>query len=357
MHYVKEPNFLTQNPLFTESNPGKALKANPLGFIDIGARGGVHLIVDALAKYTSVLAFEPDLEECERLRKDKHIAEHWSEFLLYPVALSNQQGEASLKLLSSDTNHSLLSPNSDFVDRYNMVKWKEIGQCPLMTDTLDHVLFNELADHSNCGEFLKIDTQGTEYEILEGAKRTLTERTVAVVCEVSFCELYKNQKLFSDVESFLRQYGFSFYGFPLFHHRSCKYLSKEQYATRERAFYGDAVFFKDPFHPSKNIKLSERQSYTLFTCALLLGYYDFALELAKKNWVKNPEEETRIQSLIQQCAITEPQEAVVAVRALLNQVSQSPEEANVIVGSFVDQRRHLCDYNDVMNVSPLPRVI
>ena len=38
-------NAISDDPLFKDSAPGRGLAAQPLGFIDVGARGGVHDLV------------------------------------------------------------------------------------------------------------------------------------------------------------------------------------------------------------------------------------------------------------------------------------------------------------------------
>ncbi|MBW1783269.1 MAG: hypothetical protein JRL30_21320 [Deltaproteobacteria bacterium] len=53
---LKGLNCLLSDVLFAESAVGAELRDKPLGFIDIGARGGVHHLVEPLAKCTSVLA-------------------------------------------------------------------------------------------------------------------------------------------------------------------------------------------------------------------------------------------------------------------------------------------------------------
>lgn len=357
--FLSGQNVLSDHPLFRDSAVGKALQAMPLGFIDIGARGGAHDIVEPIAKQTAVLGFEPDLEECERLMRMPEVYQPWGKFLLQPVALADKKGTASLKLLSSNTNHSLLSPNKSLTQRYNMVKWEEIGQCPLETDTLDAVLSTEALQGQRWAEFLKIDTQGTEYEILQGSLKTLSEETVAVVAEVAFCELYQDQKLFSEVETLMRQQGFSFYGFTTLHTRSKKYLDKRSTATRERLIYTDAIFFKDPLPGSRVTKFDDRMAYVLFTVVLLLGFYDYALELAQETWLKtsNDEEKNRIQALVQWCSRKDPAQALKEVNQLAAIANEKPELSNVIVGGFVDKRRFYCDYDDVLNISPLPKTL
>ncbi|HEX4046059.1 MAG TPA: FkbM family methyltransferase [Gammaproteobacteria bacterium] len=351
-------NSLADHPLFIDSAVGKSLRMTPLGFIDVGARGGAHDIVDPLAKLTAVLGFEPDQAECARLLSLPAVYEPWAAFHLEPVALADKKAAAELVLLSAATNHSLLPPNTEFTQRYNMEKWQEIGRESLRTELLDTVLFSQQLNQYSWGEFIKLDTQGTEYEILQGATRMLNERTVAIVTEVAFCELYKGQKLFSEIELMLREYGFSFYGFTKLHGRSCKLLDKQTHMTVERAFYADAVFFKDPLPGApQRKKVSDRGIYVLFSAALLLGYYDFALELASKTWINNEKELLVIKALISQFATHAPDDTHLAVTALVKRVDEQPALANVIVGGFVDQRRRVCNYDDVLNVNVLPKTL
>lgn len=359
MIYLQGKDTLSDNKNFSASEVGRSLQSLPLTFIDIGARGGAHDLVEPIAKNTAVLGFEADEDECKRLMQNPEVYESWAKFELEPIALADKKGTAELVLVSANTNHSLLYPNEAFTKRYNMTKWQVVGKCPLETDTLDAVLFRDGMKDFPWGEFMKIDTQGTEFEILKGANRTLTERTVAVVAEVAFCELYKDQKLFSDVEALMRQHGFSFYGFTSLHTRSKKLLNKKENATRERLIYTDAIFFKDPLPGGYSKPLSARGNYTLFTIALLLGFYDYAYELAQQTWLVDADqaEKDRIEALIKSISSVSADKTKGELLQLVDSVNTHPEWANVAVGGFVDRRRGLCDYDDVLNVSPLPKTL
>lgn len=59
-------------------------------------------------------------------------------------------------------------------------------------------------------DFLSIDTQGAEYEILQGAKEALKSDVLALVIETEFHPIYKDQKLFGDLTKLLSDYGFDF---------------------------------------------------------------------------------------------------------------------------------------------------
>jgi len=343
---LKGLNYLLSDTLFKESAVGKELLEKPLGFIDIGARGGVHSLVEPLADCTAVLAFEPDEDECARLLKKQKAK--YAAIEILPVALADKEGEKILYKYASPVNNSLRPENTYAINRYKINTFQRIGTIPIQTTTLDKVLFEKTSLLDTYGEFIKLDTQGTEWEILQGAQRVLEERTLAIILEADFFPYYEGQKLFSDVEIFLRKRGFFFYGFMEMHYRSCKSLDKLFENGRERTFWGDAVFFKDPIPmgTSTSKTLTKRGAYVLFALALLTGYYDFALELALKEWAKG-EESIRIANLVHGLSYLDPRETYTELLSLVERVKANPETANIEVGRFVDNRRHINDYDDI----------
>jgi hypothetical protein len=92
--------------------------------------------------------------------------------------------------------------------------------------------------------------------------------------------------------------------------------------------------------------LSKRSNYVLFACALLTGYYDFALELAIKTWAQG-EEAKRIEQLVHRVAHLDPAETYKKLLTLIDRTKANPERTNLEVGRFVDERRHINDYDDV----------
>ena len=73
----------------------------PLGFVDIGARGGVHPLVAPLGECVSVLGFEP----YKQAAKESGLA-------CLPVALSNKRGPVTLYRCAASTNDSRWSNNT-----------------------------------------------------------------------------------------------------------------------------------------------------------------------------------------------------------------------------------------------------
>ena len=71
--------------------------------------------------------------------------------------------------------------------------------------TLDSVADTYLDKFSNC--FIKIDTQGYETKVLDGAFKTL-KRAKGVLCELTLVSLYEGQDIWRDLILRLEKEGF-----------------------------------------------------------------------------------------------------------------------------------------------------
>lgn len=101
--------------------------------------------------------------------------------------------------------------------------------------------------------FLKLDVQGYELAILKGASETLSTSVVGLRVECYFRRMYKEQPLFSEVEAFLRKFGFVPLGFVEMHEWRRDTLSKppipgasELKHSRGQLIHGDVVFMREP---------------------------------------------------------------------------------------------------------------
>jgi len=121
------------------------------------------------------------------------------------VALSNKNGKANFFVNDNHPTNSLLP-----IDKMGpMNNYKTILQVEVPTETIDS--FCERKKIQNIG-ILKIDVQGGELLVLEGAKKMLVKGAIDLIyAEVEFVALYENQPLFEDIEKFLKQYDYKFY--------------------------------------------------------------------------------------------------------------------------------------------------
>src|SRR5207245_10904604 len=63
-------------------------------------------------------------------------------------------------------------------------------------------------EYSLVPHVIKLDTQGTEIDLLRGGEKCLRRSIFAVEAEVAFLPFYKNQALFTDVHNYLSGLGF-----------------------------------------------------------------------------------------------------------------------------------------------------
>lgn len=224
-----------------------------LRLIDVGARGGIPERWAPFYGDLDVLAFEPDPDECSRLNSQPH--KYSIRYL--PVALGARDGEqARLYVCRSPGCSSLLRPNTEFCSVYPYGEAMQIvGTLDLRLQRMDTV----------CGSFqpdvIKIDTQGTEIEVLRGAGHLL-DTTLAVELEVEFVPQYLGQSLFADVDSFMREHGFTLRGLRRDYWRT---KATQTHAHGGQIIHGDALYIRREKidSPKGHLILSAYRQYDL----------------------------------------------------------------------------------------------
>jgi FkbM family methyltransferase len=161
---------------FTEQNTFKLIKKLlPVGgtFVDVGANIGIYTCVMAnhLGSTGSVIAFEPMAENLAPLYQNIALNQ-LKNIEVQELALSNCPGSLNLYVPDSHQQGS-----SGCTQVWNPGDWVSVGTTPVTT--LDLIFQKERLD------FIKIDTQGHELEILEGAKSTIDRFQPFIFCEVS----------------------------------------------------------------------------------------------------------------------------------------------------------------------------
>lgn len=161
---------------FVEQHKFKIIKTLlPVGgtFVDIGANIGIYTCVLAnhVGSTGSVIAFEPMPENLTQLYENIAL-NRFSNIEVQELALSNSSGSLDLYLPSDHQQGS-----SGCTQVWNPGGWVSVGTTPVTT--LDLVFQKERLD------FIKIDTEGHELKILEGAKSTIERFRPFLLCEIS----------------------------------------------------------------------------------------------------------------------------------------------------------------------------
>jgi FkbM family methyltransferase len=320
------------------------LAEQPLGIIDVGARWGVSDLFLPIRSLAGAVAVEADRDEAERLRA-ANAAAGWAHYEVLEQALSKASRQATLYVTRRANNSSLLPVDSAYARRYDLAGLELEKIVPIATAALDDCVVEGRFLHPNAGEVIKLDTQGTERDVLDGAMRLLTERTVCLIVEVSFFTVYRGGNLFGDIDVLVRPMGFCCYGLLNREERSTRRLDKRRNYGRERLMQADAIFFRDPFEPGAiAMRDPARQRDVLFVMSLLLGYHDFCAELADA--VPDPEERQALRALSAAAAAADCEALRDDVAALQVQVGQS-QSPNVDIGRFVDRHRDFHTFHEI----------
>jgi FkbM family methyltransferase len=172
--------------------------------VDVGAhRGQFSLLALELFPQAAVLAFEPLSAARGRLAP---LMQTEPRFRLYPMALGREAGERLLLIAARDDCSSLRAASGAQIELEP--RSRSIASELVPVARLDEVLG---ADRLRAPALLKIDVQGQELEVLEGALGLLPY-FAAIYVEASFRELYDGQALAGDVISWLARRGFALNG-------------------------------------------------------------------------------------------------------------------------------------------------
>lgn len=212
------------------------------------------------ANRTRVVGFEPlEAEAANRASSDPSI-----------LMLNHFIGDGSdrtFRVGKFSPTSSLLEPNQSFLAQF--VALPEMCQI-VSEEVVSTTRLDDVPEVRDC-DFLKIDVQGGELDVLRGAS-TVLERAVVVHSEVEFCPVYKDQPLFSDVDLFLRARGFEL--IELMKRGYASYQDLPRPLTSSRLMWADAVYFMSPdalsaVSPQKLIKAAyiAHENYGMYDLA------------------------------------------------------------------------------------------
>jgi FkbM family methyltransferase len=211
-----------------------------LTLVDVGSAGGLHPRWRPFQQILSAVLFDP--------REAKASGGFGrGQTRVYPVALSDQAGEAALHITALPNMSSFLRPDPDVFGRYRK-KGRDAEVTSTETVPVDRLDSLVLADGFK-PNVLKVDTQGSELLVLRGAEESLKSVLLAEI-EVSFFQRYAGQPVFADIQAWMADRGFELIEL----YRLKRYRAQNSLGIYQpllgggqrsgRVTYGDAIFLK-----------------------------------------------------------------------------------------------------------------
>lgn len=199
--------------------------------VDIGCRWGFAEKFTNAQDYFRVYGFDPDIEECERL------SHRYREYpvSISPIGLAGTCGKRTLYVTQDPACSSLLAPDPHLAHNYPALYCtRHVSSIAVETMKLD-----DWAKTNNVPfiDYIKVDTQGTELEILKSSIDVLRNVRCLEV-EVEFNPLYIEAPVFSDVDMFLRAQGFVLW-------KLTNQVHYSRAGTPDEAIGEDAIFYDE----------------------------------------------------------------------------------------------------------------
>jgi FkbM family methyltransferase len=201
--------------------------------VDVGAAGGLQphwerLLASNAGHQFDVYLIEPGQGQAAHLRIDYH---HHANVRVLELALGGTESRAPIYHTRFPDCTSARRPNREVLDQYAVRPCFEV----VGEEIVSFVPYKALVERGVAGapDFLKLDVQGLEYEVLEGCGDLLSGCT-GIELEAHYYPLYEGERLFGEIIELLDGFGF-----------------RLRQATPQNSFDGDlvevnAVFTRSP---------------------------------------------------------------------------------------------------------------
>jgi hypothetical protein len=150
-------------------------------------------------------------------------------------------GEVIFNVTSKAAVSSVLRPNKTFLERFpDAERFDVVRTLRLEATTLDTAL---QANGIREIDFLKIDTQGSDLWVLQGARQALAN-ACGVEVEVEFVPLYQGQPLLNEVDHFMQANGFELFDINRGYWK--RKMRGDLGGRHGQLVFGDALYLRSP---------------------------------------------------------------------------------------------------------------
>jgi FkbM family methyltransferase len=199
----------------------------------IGVRGSPLGEWFQIKEHVDFYGFDADEEACKELNK-RTVLMNSQQF--FCKTFGGKKEERDFYITKNPECSSLYEPNEEIWNRFPNADSCKIEK----VEKRDVTLLSDFCREIHVApDFIKIDVQGAELEILEDVFDYLP-KPIGIEMEVFFTPLYKNVPLFSDVIDSLLYEGFKLFGL-----KRCRWKSGTRSVVGGRLIFGDALFLRE----------------------------------------------------------------------------------------------------------------
>ncbi|MBE9096151.1 FkbM family methyltransferase [Tychonema sp. LEGE 07203] len=234
---------------------------------------------DIFAPNLTIYGFDADVEACSQANAELEARKvNWNEKHI-PSALSNTEGKATLYVTKYPGCSSLYPPSEDYIKRFSgnseLIELK--STVDLSTTTLEKFCKAEGIKEI---DFLHLDVQGGELNVLQGADGILNNSVLGLITEVEFTEIYAGQPLFSDVDIYLRNQGLTLFDFGSMYRDRRRDIPVISQSHPGALIWSDAFYFRDLMRSDLSPSLKTPEKLLKLAClADVMKFPDYALEI------------------------------------------------------------------------------
>jgi FkbM family methyltransferase len=171
--------------------------------LDVGANTGQYYkSLRDLGYSGRVVSFEPLSDAYSQLTKISMKHQSWE--IAPQMAIGNQEGEISINIAGNSQSSSLLAMLDNHVSAFPESAY--VGTETVKITRLDCIAPKYIHDNSKT-TLLKLDVQGYEQQVLEGAKGILPQ-IKGIQLEMSLIPLYQGELLFREMLDYMKDLGY-----------------------------------------------------------------------------------------------------------------------------------------------------
>mgnify|MGYP005992783131 CR=1 FL=1 len=267
------------------------LNTEKLYIADVGSTGGIDSRWLSLDKILKIYTFDPDP------RAKKKYSQNIQNF---NIGLWSSKKKLPLYLTHFPDASSVFKPNKNLLDVFiNSADHDVVKKKIINVNQLDVLL-----DKNKYPDFIKVDAEGADFEILLGAKKILKSSCMGLQVEAQFIERNTGSRIFSDINDLLVNNGFIMYSLE-----KESWLRKNKFSSIDsklQVIWADVTYLISIDELVKRLKNSppdeKRKSLSkLLLICLAYKFYDYGVDLLidfnERGWITNKERQICIDGI------------------------------------------------------------